>query len=80
MALSCLLNPGSVHPDTFRGHCGWTRKSDAEETLAHRSKMPSLHTQGLEQEGEVVDTPSGSLNTLPTRQLQPTGGSDQGFC
>ena len=44
MALSCLFHAGSVHPDTFRGHCGWTRKSDAEETLAHRSKMPSLHT------------------------------------
>lgn len=26
---------GSVHPDTFGGDCGWTRKGDAEETLAN---------------------------------------------
>lgn len=54
----CLLHVGSVHPDSLRGHCGRSRKSDAEETLAYRSKMPSLHTKGLEQEGQVVEARS----------------------
>lgn len=45
---------GSVHLDTFRGDCGRTREGDAEETLANWSKMPSFHTEGLEQEGQVV--------------------------
>lgn len=51
-----VLSLGSVHPDSLGGHCGRTWKSDAQKTPAYWSQMSSLHSKGLEQEGQVVES------------------------
>lgn len=66
---------GSVHPHSVRGHRGRTRESDAEEAPANRPQVPSLHSKGLEQKGEVVKSWSGQSSEVGVDEDGPSASN-----